>query len=180
MKSVVSLICPADDRDLLAKGGRSMGIKKKTLWRVPLFCILAGVVSFNAIVFLAGRLITVRLPDGSVTADHTRVLILYGAIFVATVMLGGLVFFRNMTRKEIFFSASIVVAFGLATNLTQWALGLTTGRGAVFFLYASQIFEWSSVVPLLLYRLHQNLWLGACVGSLTPYLFIPFGKKGRG
>lgn len=86
-------------------------------------------------------------------------------------------FFRSMTRKDIFFSASIIVVIGLIINLTQWAFNLTTGPCAIFFMYASQIFEWSSIVPQLLYRINENIWLASVIGSLTPYLFIPFGKK---
>lgn len=125
-----------------------------------------GVIAFNAVVFMIGRFTIVTLPDGTITSDNTRVLIIYGAIFIVTLIVGGIVFFRNMTRKEIFFSASIIVAIGLIMDLTQWAFDFTTGPGAVFFMYASQIFEWSSIVPQLLYRVNENL-----------YLFILFGKK---
>jgi len=167
----------ANVRDLLEGDGETMKIRKKMLWKVPLFCILAGVIAFNAVVFLIGRFAIVTLPDGTITSNNTRVLIMYGAIFIVTLFVGGMVFFRNMTRKEILFSASIVVAFGLILYVTQWAFNLTTGPSAVFFMYASQIFEWSSVIPQLLYRVNENLWLGAFIGSLAPYLFIPFGKK---
>lgn len=154
-----------------------MKIRKEVLWKVPLFCIIAGAISFHAMLFLSGRFTVVTLPDGSITLDNTRTLMIYGAIFIVTLIAGGMVFLRGMTRKEIFFSASIVVAFGLIMNLNQWAFNLTTGPGAVFFMYASQIFAWSNVIPQLLYRVNGNLWLGALIGSLTPYLFILFGKK---
>lgn len=154
-----------------------MKISKKILWKVPLFCIIAGVIAFNAVVYLIGRFMIVTLPDGTITADSTRMLIGYGVIFIVTVIVGGMVFFKNMTRKEIFFSASIVVAIGLLMNAIQLAFNLTTGTVAVFFMYASRIFEWSIIVPLLLYRVNENLWIGAFIGSLTPYLFILFGKK---
>ena len=154
-----------------------MNIRKNTLWKVPLFCVIAGVIAFNAIVYLLGQFMIVTLPDGTVTSDNSRLLIISGAIFIVTLIVGGMVFFRNMTRKEIFFSASIIVAISLILVLTQWAFNLTTGPGAVFFMYASQIFEWSSIVPQLLYRVGGNPWIGAFVASLTPYLFIPFGKK---
>lgn len=154
-----------------------MKIRKKIFWKVPLFCIVASMIAFNAVVFLIGRFTIVTLPDGTITSDNTRVLLVYGAIFIVTLIVGGMVFFRNMTRKEIFFSASIIVAISLIMDLTQWAFNLTTGPGAVFFMYASQIFEWSSIVPQLLYRVNENLWFGAFIGSLTPYLFIPFGKR---
>ncbi|WHH59307.1 hypothetical protein [Petroclostridium sp. X23] len=82
-----------------------MKIRKKIFWKVPLFCIVAGVIAFNAVVFLIGRFTIVTLPDGTITSDNTRVLIVYGAIFIVTLIVGGMFFFRNMTRKEIFFSA---------------------------------------------------------------------------
>lgn len=150
---------------------------QKILWKVPVFCIASGVIAFNVMVFLIGRFAIVMLPDGTTTTDNTRLLLMYGAMFIVTLMVGGMIFFRNMTRKEIFFSASIIVAIGLIMDLTQWAFHLTTGPGAVFFMYGSQIFEWSSIVPQLLSKVNENLWIGSFVGSLTPYLFIPFGKK---
>ncbi len=154
-----------------------MKIRKKTLWKVPLFCVAAGMLAFNAAVFLLSRFAIVTLPDGTMTSDNTRTLIIYGAIFIVTLMVGGLVVFRDMTRKEIFFSASIMVVVDLTMAWMQWAFDLTTGPGVVFFVYASQRFEWHSIVPLLLFLVNKNLWLGAFVGSLTPYIFIPFGKK---
>lgn len=150
---------------------------KKNFWKVPLFCITAGVIAFNAVVFLIGRFAIVTLPDGTITTDNTRVLIIYGAIFIVTLIVGGKVFFRNMTRKEIFFSASIIVAIGLIMDLTQGVFNLTTGPGAVFLMYAYQIFEWSSIIPQLLYLVNENLKLASFIGSFTPYLFILFGKK---
>ncbi|WP_312048108.1 hypothetical protein [Anaerotignum sp.] len=150
---------------------------KKIFWKVPLFCIAAGVIAFYVEVFLMIRFVIVKLPDGTIKTDNTRELIIYGSIFIVTLIVGGMIFFRNMTRKEIFFSASIIVAIGLIMDLTQWAFNLTTGPGAVFFIYASQIFEWSSIVPQLFHRVNENLWFASVIGSLTPYLFIPFGKK---
>ncbi|WP_312048101.1 hypothetical protein [Anaerotignum sp.] len=150
---------------------------KKIFWKVPLFCITAGVIAFYVEVFLMIRFVIVKLPDGTIKTDNTRELIIYGSIFIVTLIVGGMIFFRNMTRKEIFFSASIIVAIGLIMDLTQWAFNLTTGPGAVFFIYASQIFEWSSIVPQLFHRVNENLWFASVIGSLTPYLFIPFGKK---
>lgn len=158
------------------EGRKSYGVEK-IFWKVPLFCITAGVIAFYVEVFLMIRFVIVKLPDGTIKTDNTRELIIYGSIFIVTLIGGGIIFFRNMTRKEIFFSASIIVAIGLIMDLTQWAFNLTTGAGAVFFMYASQIFEWSSIVPQLFHRVNENLWLASVIGSLTPYLFIPFGKK---
>lgn len=154
-----------------------MGLRKEILWKVPLFCIFAGVVAYHTIIFLIGRFAIVILPDGAITADNTRMLIIYGAMFIVTLVVGGRFFFRNMTRKEIFFSASIIVVIGLIMVLIQWAFNITTGPGAVFFVYIYQISAWSSIIPQFLNRVIENPWLNALIGKLTPYLFILFGKK---
>lgn len=85
-------------------------MRKKTLWRAPLFCAAAGMTAFYAVAFPLGRFILVTLPDGAVTADITRQRILYGGILLTTLLTGGLAFFRGMTRKELFLSASIAAA----------------------------------------------------------------------
>lgn len=96
---------------------------------------------------------------------------------ILTLLIGGSVFLREMTRKDLFYSASIIVAAGIIMNLFQWVFNLTTGPGAIFFMYISRAFEWSNIVPQLLHRANLNPWLGAFIGRLTPYLFIPFGKS---
>lgn len=155
-----------------------MKTSKSKLWKVPLYCIFVGVIAFYIVVNFLGKFMVTTLPDGRITLDNTHALIIHGVIFILALIVGGLVFFRNMTRKEIFFSASIIVVFGLIVTLTQWVFNLTTGPGTIFFIYASLAFEWSSIVPQLLYRVNENLWLGAFIGNLTPYLFILFGKSG--
>ena len=155
-----------------------MKISKRKLWRVPLYCIFAGVIIFYTIVNFLGRFMLVELPDGTITLDNTRVLIVHGSIFVVALLIGGLIFLRNMTRKEIFYSASIIAAIGVTANLFQWVFNLTTGPGAIFFMYISRAFEWSSIIPQLLNRANMNPWLGAFIGRLTPCLFTLFGKSG--
>lgn len=150
---------------------------QKILWKVPAFCMIAGVIAFYAVVYLFGRFTIVTLPDGTITSDSTRALIMYGAIFIVSLFIGGKVFFRNMTRKEIFFSASILVAIGFIMNFIQWAFQLTTGSGAIFFMYTSQMFEWSSFVTQLLLRFIKNIWIVTLLSNFTPYFFILFGKK---
>ena len=156
-----------------------MNIQKKTLWKVPLFCGIAGVLVYILSVYILLRLAIVRLPDGVITADNTRVLIIYGALFVGTLLIGGLVFLRNMARKEIFFSASIVVLYGAILIFIQWAFNLTTGPGAIWMIYLFRPFEWCSVVPLIFFRINDNFWIGVAVQVLTPYLFVLFGKRSK-
>ena len=154
-----------------------MDTVKKKVWKVPLFCVVAGWVAFRVVIFLTSRFAIVTLANGSVSANNSRVLIIYTATFFAALLIGGLIVFRNMTKKELFLSASIIVVFQVAMIFIQWAFRLTTGWAAIFFLYIYQISEWSTIVPQLLYRLNDNIWIGAVVNAFVPYIFILFGKK---
>lgn len=74
---------------------------RKTWWKVPLYCIVASWVSFQLETIL-GRWTLVTLPDGSLTTDFTRWRIMEAVLLAAIVCVGGFLFFRRMTRKEIF------------------------------------------------------------------------------
>ena len=41
-------------------------VRKNTLWRVPVFCVFAGLAAFRAAVSLLVRFAFVKMPDGSV------------------------------------------------------------------------------------------------------------------
>lgn len=154
-----------------------MSSRKNDLWKVPLYCMIAGIVSFYLIVYVFGRFTIVTLPDGTITSDNTRILIVYGGVFVATVLVGGMFFLRKMTRKEIFFSATIIVVFQMIISLIQWILGGTTGQLGVTFMYLSRIYEWCGGISQLILTMTGNLWLGIFIQNLMPYLFIAFGQR---
>lgn len=152
-------------------------VNKKVLWKVPVYSILAGLVLFRLDVYVLGRFMLVTLPDGSITVNETASLILYGLMLVGTVLLGGLVFLRNMTKKEIFLSASILVVFRILMVLLQWGLDATTGPMAIPFLYWAEAQEWSVFLSQIFFKVIDNLWVCALIECFAPYLFIPFGKK---
>lgn len=156
-----------------------MDIRKNTFWKVPLYCIVAGILVYILCVYYLLQLAIVKHPDGVITTDNTRVLIIYGALFLGTLLIGGLVFFRGMTRKEIFFSASILVIYGVILIFIQEAFNLTTGPVAFLMMILFRPFEWSSFVVQIFFRLSNNLWIGVVLQVLAPYLFVLFGKKSR-
>ena len=151
-------------------------MRKNTLFTVPLFCIAAGFASFYLIVYAVGRFAVVKAPDGSISADTGRELLIYGCVFAASLIIGGLLLFSRLTKKEIAVSATIMAAYQLAVILLQTALA-PTGSLAVTFSYLGMVNEWSTFVPLVLYHLTGSTLLSAVLGSFTPYVFVLFGKK---
>ena len=151
-------------------------VRKKTLWKVPVFCVVAGIIAYYLIVSILGRFAVVTLPDGSISINSTKSLLISGVLLLAA-LLAGKWFLRGMTCKELFFSASIVVLYGLILLLVQWAFQLTTGPAAVWLVYLFRPFEWCSAVGQALFKLTDHLWLSSMLEMFSPYLLIVLGKK---
>ena len=144
---------------------------KKVWWKVPLYCAAAGWISFQLMVHLLGKLAIVTLPDGTITSNNTIWMVLSGCVFVAVVLVGGFAFFRKMTRREIFLSATIMVALNAFMGILSQ---INVQAYPMFWLYVT---EWSSFVSQLLFRLGLNEWISAIIVWAMPYVFIPFGRK---
>jgi hypothetical protein len=143
---------------------------KKTWWKVPLYCMLASWICFQLEIRFLGQLAIITLPDGSISMDNTRWMILSGVLLLAVVLIGGLVFFRRMTRREIFFSASVMVALNIV-------LGLISYKQSMVGFYWSELTEWNSIISEVLYRLNLHAWLIEVICWLPPYIFVPFGRR---
>lgn len=148
-----------------------MFVRKRVLWAVPAYCIAAGLVSFLLSLHVLGKFTLVTLPDGTTTVDTHKWLVMSGIIFLITILLGGLSFFSKMTRKEVFYSASILVVFNVITGLISYK---TQGW---FNIFCSIISDWDSFLVQLLVQSNLNPWQITILLWAVPYVFILFGKK---
>ncbi|MCI8608883.1 MAG: hypothetical protein HFE73_04490 [Firmicutes bacterium] len=149
-----------------------MGTKLKMVWwKVPLYCVAAGWLCFKLKVHFLGRFALVTLPDGTITPDNTKWLIMDAVLFCAVIIVGGLLFFRRMYRKEVFLSSSVMVGLNVVLGLIAYQ---TQG---MFAVYWSEFSEWDSFVVQALYQLNVNEWVSAVVVWALPYLFVLFGRK---
>ncbi|MEI3102469.1 MAG: hypothetical protein V8T45_12405 [Oscillospiraceae bacterium] len=65
---------------------------KRNWWKVPLYCLIASWICFQLEVRLLLRFAIVTLPDGSISSDSTRSLIVFALVFMAVLLIGGLAF----------------------------------------------------------------------------------------
>ena len=148
---------------------------KKSWWEVPLYFIVASCICFQLEVRLLGRWAIITLPDGTITSDNTRWMIMSAFVFLAVVSIGGFLFFRKMTHKEIFCSASVLVALNIVLGIFTYA---TQHTFAFFTILWSELTELDSVFSQILLQLNLNEWLSAVIiWVLPPYIFLLFGKK---
>ncbi len=146
---------------------------KRNWWKVPLYCLIASWICFQLEVRLLLRFAIVTLPDGSISSDSTRSLIVFALVFMAVLLIGGLAFFRKISRRELLVSALVMVVLNAVVTLIAYKVQ------GMFALYWSEFTEWSIFIPQLLYKLGMepdNLLAGV-LSWLAPLLFVPFGKK---
>ena len=133
------------------RGSIDMKNYKDIFWVIPLYCVIAGILSFHIVIAMIARFAIMTLPDGTITSDDTK--------------------------TEIFVSASILVLFQFVITLIQCCIGKMTLTTALVFMYLSQISEWSSIVSLLLFKVTNHIYIGEFVKVFAPYIFVLFGLK---
>ena len=145
---------------------------RKNWWKVTLYCVVASVIAFELEVRFLLNFAIVTTEEGYVTSDPTRELIVYGAVFVAIVLIGGLAFYIRMTRREIAMSAYVLAVINVVSGLL---VNGASGTVAVIYAYLS---EWDSFLAVLFNRLGLGTWLSALIQwLLTPFIFVPFGRR---
>lgn len=147
-------------------------MNKTNLWKVPAYCMVSGFLCYLLLVRVGlGRLALVTLPDGAITADNKVWMLLSGILFLIVVA-GGWALFRKLSRRDLFFSASILVGL----NVLFGVLSAVTDGSAGFFWY--ELCEWDGVVSQLLNAAGVSPWVSAVLTwLLPPYIFVLFGKK---
>ena len=155
-----------------------MHIRPRTLWRVPVFCLISSYVSFYVTVYLGGAFFTVQTvgADGvtNVSVDPVRAAIFDGALFLIVLALGGLWAFRTMTRAEIAVSAGIIST----VYLIVVALQLTVPSFPISLsMQLAKFFNWTGTISSWLLRLTDHLAFSTIAACFAPLLFIPFGRK---
>ena len=153
-----------------------MKLRPRTLWRVPVFCIIASWLSYYITIY-GGFLYMVRTTgaDGAVevSVDPLRSTLFQGVLFLAILLLGGLWAFRSMTKLEIAASAALISALYLVVILLQLYL---PGFPPALSVWLAPFQNWKGILSSLLLRF-MNFHLALAASAFAPFLFVPFGRR---
>lgn len=156
-----------------------MKLRPGTLWRVPVFCIIASWLSYYITIY-GGFLYVVRTTgaDGAVevSVDPLRSTLFQGVLFLAILLLGGLWAFRSMTKLEIAASAALISAVYLVVLLLQLYL---PGFPPALSVWLAPFQNWKGILSSLLLRF-MNFHLALAASAFAPFLFVPFGRRQKG
>lgn len=155
-----------------------MKIRVKTLWRVPIYCTIASVLSYYFTIYTARFFFIVKTvgADGvtELSIDPVRSTIFHTVLFVIILLLGGLWAFRSMTKPEIAVSAVLLSALYLMISLAQIYI---PNFPLKLSINLAQFQEWYTILSSIMLRLTDNFNFSVLIADLAPFLFIPFGKK---
>ena len=153
-----------------------MTLRPRTLWRVPVFCIIASWLSYYITIY-GGFFYVVRTTgaDGAVevSVDPLRSTLFQGVLFLAILLLGGLWAFRSMTKLEIAASAALISAVYLVVILLQLYL---PGFPPALSVWLAPFQNWKGILSSLLLRF-INFHLALAASAFAPFLFVPFGRR---
>lgn len=154
-----------------------MKVRWNTLWKVPVFCALASVVTFFLTIYSGYLYVVIEITeDGSKSGsiDPVRSTIFTIVMVLIVLLLGGLWAFRSMTKAEIAVSAAILSVIYLVIALVQISFGVLPDWLEMWLVYST---TWQSNVSSLVYRLFNQNWVSTAAACLAPLLFVPFGRK---
>ena len=152
-----------------------MKLRANTLWRVPVFCVLAGIVCYYLTVYLSVFYAVKTVgEDGTInlSVDPVRSAIFQGVLFAAGLVVGGLFLFRSMSKREIAVSAVIAVALEAALSGLLYAASHFAPTLVTWLLPLTQ---WTGALGSVLTRITQ-IPAVSWIGLLAPFLFVPFGR----
>lgn len=154
-----------------------MKIRGNTLWRVPVFCILASVVCYYLTIYLGGMFYAVKTADadGTIQAsiDPFRAMIFELVLFVAALLAGGFLVVRSMNRAEVAVSATIAVVLCLALRGVIYVASQFAPVAVVWLL---PLLEWSGELYTVLVRLIRHSGATYGISLFAPFLLVFFGK----
>ncbi|MCI8869974.1 MAG: hypothetical protein HFF39_05445 [Lawsonibacter sp.] len=152
---------------------------RNCFWRVPLLAFIAGLLYIPCYVRIVLRFGVIAPGE----IDGTVSLLTSGGLMVIFLLAGWLILLRSQTRREIFVSSSLVVAYGLILWAIQMLTGSTTGPGAVFFLRMGTPLEWMNFPSVLSLYLTERIGITVpFLGFLrffVPWLLVPLGDRGN-
>lgn len=160
------------------KGDICMKKFPSSWWRVPLYCVAAGIVTFWVTVLIGGRFIAVTDmgADGipTISVDPVRSATFNGILFVAVLLIGGFWFLKGMEKREIAVSAAIASLIYLLLVAFQVFLPAVAGK---FVMQITPLQNWIAIPGALLTQLTHNVKCSIWMTNFTPFLFLLFGKK---
>ena len=154
-------------------------LKVSKIWDLPVFCAIAGIISFVLEVSLLSRFAIVETiaEDGTrtVTADPVKNILISALIFAAVLAAAGIGVARKLDRKSVFFSALIMAGYRLA--LTILGMVAPTGSLALTAATASLLTNWSTFVSQVLLRMDLPMGIISVFFCAVPFVFLLFTRK---
>ncbi len=150
---------------------------KNSIWKVPLISLIASFLIIP--LYMKIIMYSLKLTAGMINPIIS--LSASGGLLLLTLLLGGGIFLRKHTKKEIFVSAAVVSAYGFVLLSVQLLFDFTTGPMALVFLQLSKPLQWTlffgELTIILEDKFQIPFWIFSYLRCFVPFLFVLFGRK---
>lgn len=145
-------------------------IRIKKLWHIPVYTLVAGVVSYYLMILL-NTLVLPLIVDQN-TASISTVLSL---VPFAVALSIGYMLFRHHSRSELFYSACLTSASLLILLVIQ-RLASPRNLPSEFIMIIAYFTEWSRFLDRILLSLSVPLWIISVISCFYPFIFVICGE----
>lgn len=151
-----------------------MNVKKETLCYVPIFCLIAGMISTRVLLMWEIRLFASKnLGNNSTYVYTSRFLMFFGINFIL-VLIAGFFVFRKISRKDLFFSALLMAVVQFIFLFIEIGPGYLSN---IVFYYLS---SWCTFFSELTHEKFASELIGNVIQCFMPFIFVLFGKRKEG
>ena len=145
-------------------------VLKRSWWKLPVFLLSAGWLSFQLMAYVLGKFALITLADGSISHD----LILWrrlSAVPLVLTLLAGFLLFRKTSRRELFCSAAVAAALSAVFSL------LSLSQLYPFAWLSSLMVYWCDFGCAYLCKVLPADWCYMVATWFFPFIFVLFGSK---
>ena len=151
-----------------------MNVKKETLCYVPIFCLIAGIISTRVLLMWEIRLFASKNLGNNSTYVYTSRFLMFFGINLILILIAGFFVFRKISRKDLFFSALLMAVVQFIFLFIEIGTGYLSN--IVFYCLSSLCTFFSE----LTHEKFASELIGNVIQCFMPFIFVLFGKRKEG
>ena len=151
-----------------------MNVKKETLCYVPIFCLIAGIISTRVLLMWEIRLFASKNLGNNSTYVYTSRFLMFFGINLILILIAGFFVFRKISRKDLFFSALLMAVVQFIFLFIEIGTGYVSN--IVFYCLSS----WCTFFSELTHEKFASELIGNVIQCFMPFIFVLFGKRKEG
>lgn len=153
-------------------------MKKETegIWQLPVYFAFSGTIMLYLSMWLIAMFATTTDDSGEVMINNVLANLIQWALFVLTILAGGLLFCRKKSRRSVGIAATVIALYSAILPLLEQLLAAADSEMASSVYVLMMPLYGYSVISSTIYSITGVEILSYIALALWPYVFVLFGK----